>query len=725
MSPQKEDRVILDKRRYEIELAGRLMAIETGELAKQANAAVLVQYGETVVLVTVVASREPREDVDFFPLRVDFEERQYAAGRIPGSFFRREGRPSERAILNGRLLDRPIRPLFPKVFRNDVQVIATVLSYDGKNLPELCGIVGTSAALSISDIPFAGPIAGVQVGLIDGELVINPPADTLASSDLELVVAGTRDGIIMVEAGANQVPEEKILEAIDFGHAHIRKLIEWQDGIVAEIGREKMPVPEVEKPKELVDAVESRAEAPLKEALMTEDKLERELALERVKEQVSQEIAEEFPDAEPNLVAELLRDVEKRVMRQAILQENRRPDGRKTDEIRPISCRVGLLPRTHGSGLFTRGQTQVLTVAALGALGDRQMMDGLGDAEESKRYLHHYNFPPFSVGEVRPIRSPGRREIGHGALAERALVRMIPPEDEFPYTIRLVSEVLESNGSTSMASVCGSTLALMDAGVPLKAPVAGIAMGLIKEGDQLAVLSDIQGVEDFLGDMDFKVAGTADGVTAIQMDLKIGGIQTRLLSQALEQARQGRLYILQKMLDVMPHSRADLSPFAPRIITMQINTDKIREVIGPGGKTINRIIAETGVKIDIEDDGRIFISAENVEAGKAAADMINKLVKDPEKGEIYLGKVVRVTNFGAFVELQPGKDGLVHISQLANERVNRVEDVVNIGDQILVMVREIDELGRINLSRKDALKADPEAAKREVRQKVTSSSTTD
>lgn len=708
----------LDKNRYELEIGGRILSIETGELAKQANGAVLVQYGETVVLVTAVASREPREGVDFFPLRVDFEERQYAAGRIPGSFFRREGRPSERAILNGRLLDRPIRPLFPPHFRNDVQIVATVLSYDGKNLPELCGIVGASAALTISDIPFEGPIAGVQVGMIQGEFVVNPPADMLSSSDLELVVAGTRDGIIMVEAGANELPEEKILEAINFGHQHVKRLVAWQDEIAAQIAKPKMDVPVIEIDDELVRLVEDLAPVRIREALLTEEKLDREAALEAVKDDIIAQITESMPEVDPSQVASLLSDIEKRVMRAAILQENRRPDGRKTDEIRPITCRVGLLPRTHGSGLFTRGQTQVLTVAALGALGDRQFVDGLGDAEDTKRYLHHYNFPPFSTGEVRPIRSPGRREIGHGALAERALVRMIPPEESFPYTIRLVSEVLESNGSTSMASVCGSTLALMDAGVPLKAPVAGIAMGLIKEGDRVAVLSDIQGVEDFLGDMDFKIAGTEKGITAIQMDLKIAGITTDLLHQALEQARKGRLHILNKMLEVMPSSRQDLSPFAPRIITMHIHPDKIRDVIGPGGKTINRIIADTGVKIDIEDDGRVYISAENAEAGQAAAETIRQLVKDPEKGEIYLGKVVRITNFGAFVELMPGKDGLVHISQLANERVNKVEDVVSIGDRILVMVREIDELGRINLSRKDAIKSDPEGVLRETRQQL-------
>ncbi|MBX6376997.1 MAG: polyribonucleotide nucleotidyltransferase, partial [Clostridia bacterium] len=704
----------MDKRVFQTEVAGRPLVIETGELARQANGSALVSYGDTTVLVTATATPEPRQDADFLPLRVDFEERQYAAGRIPGSFFRREGRPSERAILCARLIDRPLRPLFPAGFHHDVQVVATVLSFDGSNLPELCGLIGASFALSVSDIPFGGPMAGVMVGLLDGRLVLNPTAEQMARSDLELTVAGTRDAILMVEAGANEVPEEQILDALLFAHEEIRRLVAWQEEAVAQVGRPKMVVTVEEPPEELERAVRAEATGPIREALLVAEKQSREAALRAARERLTASLLERFPGQEKH-VARLLGVIEKEVMRRAILEEGRRPDGRGPRDIRPISCRVGLLPRTHGSGLFTRGQTQVLTVAALGAIGDRQELDAIGEIEEFKRYMHHYNMPPYSTGEVRPIRAPGRREIGHGHLAERALARMIPPQEEFPYTIRLVSEVLESNGSTSMASVCGSTLALMDAGVPIRAPVAGIAMGLIKEGDRVEILSDIQGIEDHLGDMDFKVAGTARGVTAMQMDIKIAGVDRDILARALDQARAGRLFILEKMLEVLPQPRPDLSPYAPRILVIQIQPERIRDVIGPGGKVINRIQQETGVKIDIEDDGKVFIAGE-LEGGQRALKMIRELTRDVEKGEVFLGKVVRITSFGAFVELFPGRDGLVHISQLANERIPRVEDVVQVGDQIMVKVIEIDELGRINLSRREALRTVPDAELREVRQ---------
>ncbi|MBX5476019.1 MAG: polyribonucleotide nucleotidyltransferase [Clostridia bacterium] len=705
----------MEKRVFRTEMGGRPLVIEYGAIAEQANAAVLVRYGETVVLVTATGTREPREGVDFFPLRVDYEERQYAAGRIPGSFFRREGRPSERAILSARLIDRPIRPLFPKGYRNEVQVIATVLSYDGDNAPDITSIIGASAALSISDIPFDGPIGGVMVGLVDGRFVINPVSEEMDRSDLELVVAGTKDAVLMVEAGANEVPEEKIIEAIQFGHEEIKKLVAWQEEIVREVGKPKMPFTPPQIDPELEQAVSEWARPRFREAIVTPDKQEREERRLAVRQEAHALFDERFPEKVADIDA-VLDETEKKVMRRLIVDEGIRVDGRGPKDIRPIWCEVGILPRTHGSGLFTRGQTQVLTVAALGAVSDRQIIDSLGD-EEFKRYMHHYNMPPYSTGEVRPIRSPGRREIGHGALAERALLRMIPPEDEFPYTIRLVSEVVSSNGSTSMGSVCGSTLALMDAGVPIRRPVSGIAMGLIKEDDKVEILSDIQGIEDHLGDMDFKVAGTEKGVTAIQMDIKIHGLDVDTLRRALEQAREGRLYILQKMLEVLPAPRSHLSPYAPRIIVMRIHPDKIRDVIGPGGKTINKIIAETGVQIDIEDDGRVFVSGP-AEGSERAQEMIRQLTKEVAPGEIYLGKVTRLVSFGAFCEILPGKEGLVHISQLANERVPTVEDVVNVGDTIMVKVTEIDSLGRINLSRKEALKQVPDAESKESRKRA-------
>src|SRR5690606_6323477 len=582
-------------------------------------------------------------------------------GRIPGSFFRREGRPTERAILSGRLTDRPIRPLFPSGFRNDVQIVVTTLSYDDDNLPEVPGILGASLSLGISDIPFGGPIAAVIVGLVDGELVLNPTEEQRDRSELDLVVAGTRDAVLMIEAGADEIPESRIIDAVFFGHEAIKELVAFQDQIIAEIGVPKMEVKLFELP-EAITAAARRYEQRLAEALRNPDKLAREAAVDAVKAEAAEALAAEFPEQDAEIQG-ALDELEKDVMRRGILQEGTRIDGRGLDEIRTISCDVGLLPRAHGSGLFRRGQTQVLTVASLGAVGDRQMLDSLGHIEEFKRYMHHYNFPPYSVGEVRPMRGPGRREIGHGALAERALIPVLPDEETFPYTIRLVSEVLESNGSTSMGSVCGSTLALMDAGVPIKAPVAGIAMGLVKEGDRVAVLTDIQGAEDFLGDMDFKVAGTREGVTAIQLDIKISGLDRPILEMALEQARKARLYILDRMLETLPAPRPELSPYAPRMIVMRVDPDRIRNIIGPGGKIINKITAECRCKIDIEDDGRVFIAAEDEEGGARARAWIEQLTKEVEVGEVYVGRVTRLLNFGAFVELYPGKEGLVHISQ--------------------------------------------------------------
>ena len=693
-------------KKYQYKLAGRPLIIETGKMAKQANGAVMVRYGDTVVLVTAVVSPQPREGIDFFPLLVDYEEKLYAVGKIPGSFLRREGRPTESAILAARTIDRPIRPLFPDGFRNDVQVVATVLSVDPDCPADTTAMIGASAALSISEIPFQGPIAGVHVGRVNGEFVINPTSKQAELSDLDLIVAGSKDAIMMVEAGAKEVPEEQILEAILFGHEEIKKLVAFQEEIKAEIGKEPLAVELYEPDPEIVEAVKAFATEKLIAALTTSEKLEREALIDQVKEETHQHFLDNLGE---EVYAEKARDIStaldaiiKNEVRRMIVEERKRVDGRELDEIRPISCEVGVLPRTHGSGLFTRGQTQVLSVVTLGRSSEEQILEGLED-EESKRYIHHYNFPAYSVGEVKPMRGPGRREIGHGALAERALLPVIPSEEEFPYTIRVVSEVLESNGSTSQASVCGSTLALMDAGVPIKKPVAGIAMGLVKYQDQFTILTDIQGLEDHLGDMDFKVAGTRDGVTAVQMDIKVSGISKEILQEALAQARKGRLFILDKMAEAIAEPRPELSAYAPRMITMTIDPDKIRDVIGPGGKMIRKIIEETGVEIDIEDDGRVFISSMDSKAGEEAKAIIERLTSDVEVGKTYLGKVVRIMNFGAFVEILPGKEGLVHISQLALERVAKVEDVVNIGDEILVKVIEIDRQGRINLSRKALL----------------------
>ena len=690
----------------ELELAGRTLSIEVGRVAKQASGAVWVTYGGTVVLVTATMSKEPREGIDFFPLLVDYEERLYAAGKIPGGFIKREGRPSEAAILAARSIDRPLRPLFPDGFRNDVQVVATVLSSDQDNSPEIAAMIGASSALTISQIPFEGPVGAVRMAYVNGEYIINPTVQEQEQSKLNLVVAGTKDAIMMVEAEVNELSEEVVLDAILTAHEEIKKITQFQDSLREKVGQEKVQVNVFQLDPQIQAEVRDFAVEKMVAAIQTVDKLAREDAIDEVSAQVRahfQELwGEEKYIAQEKHLDLTLEQLVKDEVRRLIAQEAIRPDGRALDEIRPIKCEVGVLPRTHGSGLFTRGQTQVLTVATLGAAGDEQVLDGLGEAE-SKRYMHHYNFPSYSVGEVRPMRGPGRREIGHGALAERALLPMIPSEEEFPYTIRLVSEVLESNGSSSQASVCGSTLALMDAGVPLKKPVAGIAMGLVKYGDSISILTDIQGMEDHLGDMDFKVAGTRDGITAIQMDIKVSGITREVLEQALNQAKAGRLFILEKMAQAISQPRTELSPYAPRIITMNIDPDKIRDVIGPGGKQIKKISDETGVKIDIEDDGRVFIASVDGESGEKAAQIVRDLVRDVVVGELYLGKVTRIMNFGAFVEVLPGKEGLVHISQLAHERVGKVEDVVQIGDQVMVKVTEIDRQGRINLSRKEAM----------------------
>ncbi|MFC5463718.1 polyribonucleotide nucleotidyltransferase [Lederbergia graminis] len=696
------------KQTFSMDWAGRNLTVEVGQLAKQANGAVLIRYGETAVLCTATASKEAKA-VDFFPLTVNYEERLYAVGKIPGGFIKREGRPSEKAILASRLIDRPIRPLFADGFRNDVQVISIVMSVDQNCSSEMAAMFGSSLALSTSDIPFEGPIAGVEVGRVDGNFIVNPTVEQVEKSDITLTVAGTKDAINMVEAGALEVPEETMLEAIMFGHEEIKKLIAFQEEIVRAVGKEKMEVTLYEVDKELDQVVRSMCEKDLVAAIQVEEKHAREDAISAVKERVILEFNEREDIDEDTLkqVSQILSNLVKEEVRRLITVEKVRPDGRKPDEIRPLSSEVNLLPRTHGSGLFTRGQTQALSICTLGALGDVQILDGLG-VEETKRFMHHYNFPHFSVGETGPIRGPGRREIGHGALGERALEPVIPNEADFPYTIRLVSEVLESNGSTSQASICASTLAMMDAGVPIKAPVAGIAMGLVKSGDHYTVLTDIQGMEDHLGDMDFKVAGTEKGVTALQMDIKIEGLSRQILEEALLQAKEGRMHILKSMLATISTPREHLSKYAPKILTMTINPDKIRDVIGPSGKQINKIIDETGVKIDIEQDGKVFIASSDEEMNVKARKIIEDIVREVEVGQMYLGKVKRIEKFGAFVELFAGKDGLVHISQLAEERVNKVEDVVSIGDEILVKVLEIDNQGRVNVSRKAVLKEQKE-----------------
>ncbi|MCM3742880.1 polyribonucleotide nucleotidyltransferase [Sporosarcina luteola] len=699
------------KKVYSFEWAGRPLTIETGQLAKQANGAVLIRYGDTTVLSTATASKKPKA-LDFFPLTVNYEERLYAVGKIPGGFIKREGRPSEKAVLTSRLIDRPIRPLFADGFRNDVQVISLVMSVDQNCSSEMAAMLGSSLALSISDIPFEGPIAGVQVGRIDGQFIVNPTPEQLEVSELDLVVAGTKDAINMVEAGAKEVAEDIILEAIMFGHEQIIQLIELQEKIIAEVGKEKMEITLFQLDEDLLAEVRDKCENDLINAIQTEEKHAREEAITTVKNEVMEYYTNEESDEETmKQVKNILDHLVKEEVRRLITDEKVRPDGRGLDEIRPLSTEVGILPRTHGSGLFTRGQTQALSVCTLGALGEVQIIDGLG-LEESKRFMHHYNFPNFSVGETGPIRGPGRREIGHGALGERALEAIIPDEKEFPYTIRLVAEVLESNGSSSQASICASTMAMMDAGIPIKAPVAGIAMGLVKKGDNYSVLSDIQGMEDHLGDMDFKVAGTEKGITALQMDIKIEGLSRQILEESLTQAKIGRMHILEHMISTISTPREELSQYAPKIIMIRINPDKIRDVIGPGGKVINKIIEETNVKIDTEQDGTIYISSPDSNMNEKAKAMIENIVREAKVGEYHLGKVKRIEKFGAFLEIFPGKDGLLHISEIQEERTKAVEDVLKMGDELLVKVIEIDNQGRVNLSRKVVLKEEKEAAEK-------------
>ncbi|GEL04091.1 polyribonucleotide nucleotidyltransferase [Rummeliibacillus stabekisii] len=698
-----------EKKVFTYEWAGRPLQIEVGQLAKQANGAVMVRYGETAVLCNATMSKHPKQ-TDFFPLTVNYEEKLYAVGKIPGGFIKREGRPSERAVLTSRLIDRPIRPLFPDGFRNEVQVTSMVMSADPNCSSEMAAMVGSSLALMVSDIPFDGPIAGVQVGMINDEFIVNPTVEQLDQSLINLTVAGTKDAINMVEAGALEVPEETMLEAIMFGHEEIKKLIAFQEEVMKEAGKEKIEVTLHELDPQLTESIASQFETQMNAAIQTHEKHARDEAIEAVKAEVIAQFEEqEADDATLKQVGQILDKMVKEEVRRLITEEKIRPDGRKLDEIRPLSSETGLLARAHGSGLFTRGQTQALSICTLGALSDVQIIDGLG-VEESKRFMHHYNFPQFSVGETGPMRGPGRREIGHGALGERALSAIIPDEKDFPYTIRCVSEVLESNGSTSQASICASCLALMDAGVPIKAPVAGIAMGLIKKGDYYSILTDIQGMEDHLGDMDFKVAGTAKGVTALQMDIKIDGLSREILEEALVQAKRGRMIILESMLATIAQPKEHLSAYAPKIQQIHINPDKIRDVIGPGGKQINKIIEETGVKIDTEQDGTISIASSDEDMIKRAKEIIENIVREAKVGEYYMGKVKRIEKFGAFLEIFPGKDGLLHISEIQEERTKAVEDVLKLGDELLVKVIEIDRQGRVNLSRKIVIKEEKERA---------------
>jgi len=692
------------ERIFQMELGGRTLIVETGKYAEQAGGSCLVRMGDTAVLVCATVAKSPRDGVDFLPLSVEFQEKLYSVGKIPGGFIKREGRPSDRSILTSRLIDRPLRPLFPKGFYNDVQVVATVLSVEQDVQPEVLGMIGSSIALSISNAPFAGPTGSVAVGLVDGEYVLNPDCAQRDASSLSLTVAGTKDAVMMVEAGANEISEEEMLGAILFAHEEIKKIVSFISEIQAEIGKEKMEV-NIYKPDEtLTEKVRAFAFDKVAWSLDTFERKEREVRSEQVKNETVEAFAEEYHDSGKDIGA-ILYAITKEIVRDKIINKKIRPDGRAQDEIRPIWCEAGILPRTHGSAVFTRGQTQVMTIATLGTISESQTLDGL-TLDESKRYMHQYNMPPYSVGETRPIRSPGRREIGHGALAERALEPVLPSEADFPYCMRLVSEVISSNGSTSQASICASTLALLDAGVPIKKSVAGVAMGLIKDDEtgNIAILTDIQGLEDFLGDMDFKVAGTRDGITAIQMDIKIKGINREILTRALEQANKGRMFILDKMAETLREPRAELSPYAPRIISFTINPDKIREVIGSGGKTINKIIADTGVKIDIEDDGTVFIASPDSAAAAEAKKIIDGIVKEIEIGDVYLGTVVGIKDFGAFINLKPGTDGLLHISRIANRRVEKVEDVLSMGEQVLVRVIDIDpKSGKISLSRKDML----------------------
>ena len=687
-------------------IAGRNMKVEFGRVGMLSNAAIFMSYGDTVILTNVNASEKPREGIDFFPLSVEYEERLYAVGKIPGGFIKREGRPSENAILFGRAVDRPLRPLFPKGYRNDVQVVCTVVSVEQDNLPEILAINAASMALSLSSIPFTTPVAAVQVGLIDGNFVLNPTSKEREESILQLTVCATKERVMMIEAGGNEIPEDTMIKAIEYGFEKCQDIVAFQEEAMAKFGKEK-DEPILYKPDaELTKDIQEFAGEMIKEAMWITDKDERNAAMDVVNDKITEEFAEKYPDTFADS-KEIVYNMQKEVVRDMLLNHSRRPDGRAFDEIRKISCEVDLLPRTHGTGLFTRGLTQVMTVATLGAVGDIQIIDGIGETE-SKRYMHHYNFPAYSVGEVKPLRGPGRREIGHGALAERALEPLIPSEEEFPYTIRLVSEVLSSNGSTSQASVCGSTLALLDAGVPIKRPAAGIAMGLITSEDlsEEEVLTDIQGIEDFFGDMDFKVAGTTEGITSIQVDTKIKGLSFNVIEKAIKNARKARLHILDKINECIPAPKSEVSKFAPKTSTISIDPEKIRDVIGAGGKVINKIIADTGVKIDIKEDGTVFVSSPDHDGVNEAIRIIEGLTKEVQAGEVYLGKVTKIAAFGAFIEILPNKEGLCHISKLDKKRVEKVEDVVSVGDEILVKVTEIDSQGRINLSRKDALPQD-------------------
>ena len=687
---------------FKTEFAGKPISFETGKMAGLANGSCLVRFGDTTVMVNVTASKAPREGIDFFPLSVDFEEKMYAVGKIPGSFLKREGRPSQKAVLASRLVDRPIRPLFPKDMRNDVSVVMTVLSVDQDYSPEVAGMLGTSFALSISDIPWNGPISGIQAGLVDGEIILCPTEEQRKVSDLHLTVASTREKVVMIEAGANQVKEDVMMDAIKACHEENRKMAEFIAGIQAEIGKEKFTFESKEVDHDMFEAIKDFAIEKVRYALDTDDKLERDSRLTPVIEEVHAQFDEQYPE-QTAMIDECLYKLQKFVVRRWMLDEGKRVDGRKMDEIRPLNAEVGLIPRVHGSAMFTRGQTQVMTITTLGPISDAQILDGI-DNEDSKRYMHQYNMPSYSVGETRPSRGPGRREIGHGALAERALEPVIPSVEEFPYAYRLVSEVLSSNGSTSQASICASTLSLMDAGVPIKAPVAGISCGLVTEGDRWITMTDIQGLEDFFGDMDFKVGGTHKGITAIQMDIKIDGLTYEIIADALEKTRVARLYILDEvMLKALPRPRPEVSEYAPKMTSLTIPVDKIREVIGSGGKVIQKICAECEVKVDVEEDGKVYVAGINKQNVARAVSMIETIARDPEVGAFYKGRVTKLMNFGAFVEIAPGKEGLVHISKLDTKRVERVEDVVNVDDEILVKVTDIDSQGRINLSRKDAL----------------------
>ena len=688
-------------RKFETTFAGRPFVVETGKMCGLSNGSAMIRYGETCVLCNVTMSEKPREGIDFFPLSVEFEEKLYAAGRIPGSFMRREGRPGEHAILNSRVVDRPIRPLFPKEMRNDVCVTMTVMSLDPDNSPEIAGMNGASLVIAMSDIPWRGPIGGVQVGLVDGEIVLNPTAEQREKSDLALTLAASEEKIVMIEAGANEVDEDTMMAAIKAGHAEIKKMLAFINSIVAEIGKPKVDFQSADLDMELLADVKAKHLDEFKAAMDTDDKNVRDAALLPIMDK----IAEEHPELDAATLDYISYKMQKQVVRRWLLDEGKRVDGRGINEIRPLAAEVGILPRVHGSGMFTRGQTQVLTICTLGSTKDAQTMDDLSDTA-TKRYIHHYNMPPYSTGEARAPRSPGRREIGHGALAERALIPVLPSMADFPYTIRCVSEVLSSNGSTSQASICGSTLALMDAGVPIKAPVAGISCGLITEGDRWMTMLDIQGVEDFHGDMDFKVGGTRRGITAIQMDIKVDGLTYEIVEDALEKCRKGRLFILDEIIKpCIAEPRAELSKYAPKMFSMQIPVDKIKDVIGKGGKVIQELCATCNCKIDVEEDGRVFISAIDADDARRAIGTIKTIVEDPEIGAIYKGRVTRLMNFGAFVEIAPGKEGLVHISKLDDHRVERVEDVVAVGDPVFVMVTDIDQQGRINLSRRDALAA--------------------